>query len=132
MVKQDNPFKDSELTYEHRLVKRTVVFPDDSKDSYLGVYDLFYNKDKKLVFVREDPIGICGSDMGDIIELLDQVQECITKPILDFDEIKDRAERNRLQFISQSPSLDKVKEELKNTDEKTLGEILDNETERGF
>ena len=67
------------MSWNYRIVK-TI---DDSGDVYLGIHEVYYEKDNKTPYARSvDAIAVWGSDIGDLKTVLRQMKRALASKIL--------------------------------------------------
>jgi hypothetical protein len=72
-----------------RIIKQTtkeLSFAEDGE--FYGIYEVFYEKGKPTVHT-EDPVGVCGDSLEDMLEYQEMLCEAWAAPILNEGDFKD-------------------------------------------
>ena len=66
------------MTWNLRIIKHT----SSSAGDFYGIYEVYYDKDNKLIMHTEDPVDVGGNSLEELIEYQAMLCEAWESPIL--------------------------------------------------
>jgi hypothetical protein len=69
------------MSWNYRLVETEVIFDGEAR-SFVGIYEVYYDKNGNPEGHTEDPVTLSGETAADIQEDLVYIQEAFKKPLI--------------------------------------------------
>ena len=72
-------------TWNHRVLAHKSKNPNCEGEVYFQIHEVHYNKKGNPKSYTQNGVSVGGEGYADIQWVLSQMQECLTKPVLDVD-----------------------------------------------
>ena len=70
------------MTWNHRVIRRKY----DTGEVYYAIHEVYYDESGKPNGVTALPVGVFEDSIDDLAITIDRLRECLSKPVLDYDE----------------------------------------------
>ena len=69
--------------WNHRVMRRVFTLPNGEIEYQLGIYEIYYDDNGNVNGWTQEPVAVVGDDLE---WTLNKMQECLGKPILEYEE----------------------------------------------
>jgi hypothetical protein len=83
----------SEMTWNHRVVKRTYSTEKYSED-YFSIHEAYYDENGKIFAITDSGVPPGGESLEDLKWSVEQMKKALDHPVLDYDSIPEEGAIN--------------------------------------
>ncbi len=77
------------MHWNYRVVRKYTPEPGNFEDYSYAIHEAHYKKNGSVEAVTENDIAACGESVEDVKWHLDMMQKALTKPVIDYDTLKE-------------------------------------------
>ena len=77
------------MTWNYRIIKRTVEIPPDYIEDHYAIYEVYYNSEGNIIAWTENPMYPYGLSADELYKDLQSMSEAYNKPILDYKQLEE-------------------------------------------
>ena len=70
------------MTWNHRVIRRKY----DTGEVYYAIHEVYYDDSGNHTQVTALPVAIFEDNIEDLAFTIDRIRECLSKPVLDYEE----------------------------------------------